>query len=201
MKITAIKQQTKQPDRVSIYVDGTYSFSLTLDQLLDQKLKKDLELTDTELKVLKKLSTEGKLRARTLEWVLLRPRAEREVREYLYRKKAEPALIDSLVAEFRQKTYLDDDRYTRWLVEARRRKQRSERAIISELRSKGISPDTIKNIVTEQSAANDDEQAVREIVNKLRKRSRYADEQKLIRYLIAKGFAYELVKRVMTDQA
>jgi hypothetical protein len=33
MKITAIKQQVKNPERVSIFVDGKYEFSLSLDEL------------------------------------------------------------------------------------------------------------------------------------------------------------------------
>ena len=35
MKITAIKAQVKNPERVSIFVDDKYSFSLSLDELVE----------------------------------------------------------------------------------------------------------------------------------------------------------------------
>jgi hypothetical protein len=33
MKITAIKQQVKNPERVSVFIDEKYEFSLSLDEL------------------------------------------------------------------------------------------------------------------------------------------------------------------------
>ena len=85
MKLTAIKQQVKNPDRVSIFVDGQYSFSLSLDELLSQKLKTNIEIDEPRLKQLKQVSADGKLRLRAMEWVLNRPRSIREFRDYMFR--------------------------------------------------------------------------------------------------------------------
>ena len=103
MKITSIKQQVKNPGRVSIFIDDRYEFSLSLDELVKYKLKNDQEFDKAELKKFKKISEDGKLRMRSLEWLLNRPHSEREFRDYLYRKKTEPEQIDSLVAEFTDK--------------------------------------------------------------------------------------------------
>ena len=107
MRITAIKQQVKNPERVSIFVDGRYEFSLSLDELLQQKLKNGQELDLADVKRLKKVSDDGKLRTRALEWLLGRPHSTRELKDYLYRKKAGPELTESLVSEFTDKAYLD----------------------------------------------------------------------------------------------
>ena len=77
MKVTSIKQQIKNPQRVSIFVDGKYSFSLSLDELVTHKLKNDIELSTTDVKKFKKISADGKLRARALEWLLNRPHSIR----------------------------------------------------------------------------------------------------------------------------
>src|SRR5438105_4270496 len=105
MKITAIKQQVKNPERVSVFVDGKYEFSLSLDELLREKLNKDSELDKGDVKRLKKLSADGKLRTRALEWVLNRPHSGREFGDYLYRKKAEPEQIEQWRREFQEKGY------------------------------------------------------------------------------------------------
>lgn len=201
MKITQIKQQVKNPERVSVFVDGKYSFSLTLDQLLSEKIKKDIELETERVKQLVKLSDEGKIRARALEWLLTRPHSTREFCDYLYRKKAEKDLIEKLVEEFTERKCLDDETFARWFAEGRTRKNKSTRAIKSELASKGVSPVTIQNVVTELRTDEEENKAIKSLVNKLSSRPRYAsDSKKLMAYLISKGFRYADIKQVLSDR-
>ena len=200
MKITQIKQQVKNPERVSIFLDGKYTFSLTLDQLLNERLKKTDELDEQRVKELKKLSDEGKIRARALDWLLSRPHSTRELRDYLYRKKAEKDHVEALVEEFTDRKYLDDTAFAKWFVDLRLRKNKSKRAITSELYSKGISPATIQSIVTNGNDSNYDTEALLKLVNKLSNRPRYSDLKKLTAYLIGKGFSYGDIKQVLSDR-
>jgi regulatory protein len=190
MKITQIKQQVKNPDRVSVFVDGKYSFSLTLDQLLEQKIKKDTELDEQRLSLLKKLSDEGKLRARALEWVLGRPHSVREFRDYLFRKKADRALADALCEEFLAKKYLQEESFARWFTEGRIRKNKSSRLITAELRTKGIDQEIIHAVFSELGIADEEKGSLENLINKLSKRTRYQDQKKLTTYLLSKGFTY-----------
>src|SRR5438132_333467 len=105
MKITAIRSQVKNPERVSIFVDGKYSFSLSLNELVTEKLKNDEEIDGSRLKKLKKLSEDGKVKMRALAWVMNRPHSTREFRDYMFRKKADPALAEDLIEEFTAKKY------------------------------------------------------------------------------------------------
>ena len=59
MRITRITEQIRNPERVSVFFDGKYGFSLNLDQLLQTKLKTGDEIDGADLKVYKKLSTES----------------------------------------------------------------------------------------------------------------------------------------------
>lgn len=195
MKITAIKAQVKTDNRVSVFLDGKYSFSLTLDQLLEQKLKKNDEIDEEKVKELKKLSDEGKLKARAMEWLMGRPHSTRELRDYFYRKKVEKDLADALVEEFTEKKYLNDETFGRWFSENRLRKNKSVRAIRSELMSKGLPHSTIQSIVTELETG--DKEALKALVNKLRNRPRYQDTQKLKAYLVSKGFSYDDIKQAL----
>ena len=197
MKITQIKQQVKDVGRVSIFLEGKYSFSLTLDQLLDERLKKGDELDKQRIDELKKLSDEGKLRSRALEWLMGRPHSTREFRDYLYRKKADKDFAEQLIEEFQTKKYLNDENFAKWFAELRLRKNKSVRAIKSELMSKGVSPITIQNIVTNLETG--DQEALIKLVNKFRTRSRYQDEQKLKMYLVSKGFSYDDIKRAVNN--
>lgn len=87
LKITDIRQAVKNPNRVNIYVNGKYRFSLDIAQVVDLGIKVGRVLSDEELAECKKASEYGKEYQRALEWVLVRPRSIRELREYLKRRK------------------------------------------------------------------------------------------------------------------
>jgi len=192
MRITSLKQQVKNPQRVSVFVNEKYSFSLSLDELVAEKIKTGQEFDEPELKRLKKLSEDGKLRARAMVWLMIRPHSERELRDYLRRKKTEPELSDRLVEEFTAKKYLNDNSYAKWLVELRGRAGKSNRAISSELYVKGVSREVINEALEE---TNDEAERLKILIAKKQKLTRYKnDKTKLAKYLTSQGFSYSLVK-------
>ena len=151
MRVTAIKQQVKNKERASIFVDDKYSFSLGLNDLVTEKLKVGLELDEPALAALKKKSDDGKLKMRSLEWVLGRPHSIREFKDYLRRKKAEPDFVEKLIEEFLKRGYLDDKKFAIWWLERRVRKQKSNRSIEFELRGKGVDREVIAEVMTNDS--------------------------------------------------
>jgi regulatory protein len=193
MKITAIKSQLKNPERVSIFVDGKYEFSLTLDELVKHKLKNEQELDKADVKKYKKISADGKLRMRALEWLMYRPHSEREFRDYLYKKKIEPEQIDSLISEMANKGYLDNAKFAAWFTELQARRGKSDRAIRAELFKKGIGRETADEVL--EGEVGDEAQRLKAMIDKKRKLSRYKnDPEKLMRYLVSQGFNWQLVK-------
>jgi regulatory protein len=194
MRITAIKQQVKNPERASIFVDGKYSFSLSLSELVAEKLKKGIELSTPDEKRFKKLSEDGKLRARALEWIMSRPRSEREFKNYMFRKKADAELTNRLLDEFVERNYINEQRFAAWLSDVRRRRGKSDRAIRSELLSKGIDREIIDTVIGEGNEL----ERLQELVIKKAKLPRYkADPQKFMQYLARQGFNYDDIKEVL----
>ncbi len=198
MKITALKAQIKNPERVSIFVDSKYSFSLTLSEVLDQKLKKDLIVSEVDISAYKKLSNDGKIKARAFEWLLNRPHSTHELKDYFYRKQVDKELQENLIEEFRAKGVLNDERFADWSSERLKRKNKSTRAITNELRSKGVDHVTIQSIVSREGVNDSD--ALAALIQKLSTRPRYSDQKKLITYLLSKGFSYGDVKSALSLQ-
>lgn len=198
MKITAIKRQVKNPERVGVFIDGNYEFSLSLDELLQQKLKNSDELDRAELKRLKKLSTDGKLRARALEWVLSRPRSTRELRDYLYRKKAEPELTESFVKEFSYRGYLDDRKFGEWYIELQKRRGKSDRALRAELFKKGLDRELVEDLLAGEP--EDEVERIKVLIAKKQRLPRYrGDPQKLKQYLARQGYSYDLINQELQN--
>lgn len=200
MRITALKQQIKNPDRVSVFVDAKYSFSLTLSQIISEKLKVGLELNDQQINDLKSKSTDEKLRLKALNWTLLRPRSTRELKDYLKRatyqknrtgdsNEQTKLTVDDIVEDFMNRGWVNDEIFARWWIERRSRADRSRSHIKSELMGKGVS----REIITEVLSEKDDSLALYVLVTKLKSKPKYADRQKLMRYLVGKGFSYSSV--------
>lgn len=195
MKITAIKQQVKNENRASIFLDGKYSFSLTIDQLVSEKLKKGLELNELEVKTLKKKSEDGKLRMRVIEWLNIRPRSEKELSDYLRKKYTDAEHSQSLIIEMKEKKYLSDEYFAKWYAEQKTRQLKSQREVIFLLRQKGVSREIIHGL-SEDLSINE-----KEILKKLilKKQTKYSDNKKLTEYLIRKGYSFSDVKEALAE--
>lgn len=197
MKITALKAQVKNPDRVSVYVDEKYSFSVGMNQVLDLKLRSGLEVSEARLAELKHISDFGKAYERALMYVMLRPRSRREVQDYARRKKWNPEDTQAIIEKLVTKRHLDDRSFARSWVESRAlNKKISRRKLILELKQKGVTDDIIADVL--EASSFDETDSLRLLIEKKRKLARYAsDDQKLMRYLASQGFSFDDIKAAL----
>lgn len=207
--ITDIKEAVRDQDRLNIYIDGKFFCSLALSQVVDLKLKIGRVLTDEELVELKRASEFGKLYQRALEYALLRPHSQKELRDYLKKKTLsrtirvknkktgeyqtklkegfDASLVEPVLARLIERGYVDDERFARLWVENRSvRKGVSQKKLRLELQAKGVAQDIIENCLSE-GVRNEQEELAKVIARKAKK---YPDEQKLIQYLLRQGFNY-----------
>jgi len=198
MKITKLSAQVKNLDRVNVFLDGKYSFSLTIDQVLEYKVKKDLEIDEQDVKKFEKLSLDGKLRQRALEWLMIRPHSEKEVMDYFRRKKVDSEQARAWLDEFILRGYQSDKFFARWWIDQRRAKQKSQQFIRQELRQKGVDTAIIQSFLLEESVT--DKSALMILIEKKQKQTKYQDSQKLTTYLVRQGYRYSDVVDALADK-
>ena len=208
-RITDIKQAVRDQNRVNIYVDDKYFCSLDISQVVDLKIKVGKELSDDERAELKRASEFGKFYQRALEYALMRPRSEKEIRDYLNRKTLnrkvrvknrktgeyqtrekqgyDKTLVPLVLERLNARGYIDDHRFAELWVENRNvSKGVSVKKLRNELAQKGISHQIIDDVL--DNSARNDEDELRKII--ARKANRYPDQQKFIQYLVRQGFNY-----------
>lgn len=210
MLVTDIKLQVKNPNRVSIYLDGRYSFSLTVDQLASFNFKKGDDLSLEEVEAYKDESSYGKLKAVALDYLLLRTRSKKEFRDYLFRKtlstydKKGKKIIrytdvqaKRVYEYFLNTKYLDDEFFAKTWVENRNLKKGvSKKKLYQELKQKGIEDHVIEQAL--KTSSRDDSDELKKVLAK--KAERYkGDDNKLIRYLASLGFNYEDIKKAIEE--
>ena len=201
-EITDLKQGVKNPDRVNVYVNGKFSFSLDVSQVVDLGVKKGLVVSSERLEEFKKASEFGKLYQRALEWALMRPHSKKEVRDYLYKKiydkKLDKSFIELVISRLEAKGYVDDRRFAEWYVENRfLKKGISVKRLKMELMKKGISADVVSEVLS-GSERNEKEEILKVVA---KKRSKYDTDEKLIQYLLRQGFSYALVREVVESSS
>ena len=211
LKITNIKPAVKNENRVNVFVNEKYAFSLDVSQVVDFKIKVGQEITTEKLAEYKKASEFGKLYQRALEWILIRPRSIREVKDYL-REKTRKSFSDTFVPVRRygrdfanslpvgRAVFSEDissfhqtiiERFAEYYVENRFvKKGVSKKRLKMELMKKGVA----MNIIEEVLDVRDDEVEIKKMIE--RKRARY-DDDKLIQYLCRQGFSYEMVRNLV----
>jgi regulatory protein len=199
MKIAAIKAQVRRAGRFSIFVDGKYSFSLSEAGLLEHKLFVGLELDEAKIKQLKQASSDDKLFGLVLHYIALRPRSEWEVRSYLRRKQAPPALADQILNKLSVNNLVDDLKFaTAWVESRRLLRPTSKRKLQQELRAKNVSDEIIRQVL--QADETDEREVLRQLITKKRSSTRYQDDVKLMQYLVRQGFSYGDVKAALQEK-
>lgn len=200
-KITDLKPGVRRPERVNVFLDGKFAFSLDLTQVLEAKLKVGLEIDTDRRAELERASDFGKLYTRTLEWVLMRPRSIKETREHLWLKRCQKSYsytdedIEIVIGRLTQKGYLNDQNFARWFVENRNvKKGTSLRRLRQELSAKGIDGALIDELLAETGRS--DEAEIKKIIAK---RAQKTTPEKLIAYLVRQGFPYDLSKSLVLE--
>ena len=193
--ITRAVAGKRDPTRVNLFIDGKFALSLSADEFISRHLARGIELTAEQLEELKKLGGNEKLFGKILNFISYRPRSVREVVDRLKKYDADPIEIPTLIDKLKDLGYLDDYAFAQWFVEARRASgTRSSRHIESELYGKGISREIIKEVLSDRSL---DREALTALIAKKRSLPR----EKLLGYLMRKGFSYDQIKSALLPLA
>lgn len=198
MKISAIRQQQKQKNRYSVYVDAVYAFSLSEDALLESGIVPGIEIDTRQLKAYKQLSADDKIQASTFRYAAQRPHSEWELRQYLRRKEASEPVTEKIVAKLIRIGLINDESFAKLWVENRRLlKPVSRRKLALELKQKHIEHALIDTVLKGDDQVTDERVVLHQLI--LKKQGRYADRQKLMQYLARQGFGFDDIKTVLSE--
>ena len=197
--ITSIRAQKNQK-RVNINLDGTFGFGLDLENYMKLGLKVNQELTQTEINQIIKKAEFQKALDKTLNFVMLRPRSIKEVKDYLRRKEVPESIHEEIFNRLKKLELIDDQKFAKWWVDQRLAfKQKSKKDITFELRQKGIDSNTIKNTLDDSEI--DEVKIAKDLISKKIYKWQKFDEktrkQKIMQYLGGKGFNWDVINKVV----
>jgi len=136
-------------------------------------------------------------------YLTIRNRSEKEIRDYLQRKNADPDIIDAIVLKLYEQKFLDDEAFARGWVRSRAMfRPRGKRMLQMELQQKGIHKEIIEKVLSEENEDVPDEltqarNLIGKRVAKLQGEPRQVIYQKVGAFLGRRGYGWDTIKRAI----
>ena len=201
MKINRIVN--KGAKDIIIHCDDDEFLILALEVFLKSGLKKNDELSDERFSFLVRENRLYHIKQRAFRYLGRRLHSASELRTKLRQKGYEIEMIDHVISELKDKSYLDDSEFASVFVEEKfRSKMWSERKLKAELIKKGVKSSVISEVLSNKFSEEDDYKNALTVALKKYKilQERNLDLQttkkKLTSFLNARGYTYETIKQV-----
>lgn len=195
--ITAIEPQKKRAGYYNIFIDDEYRFSLSDLDLASLHLKVNQQVSKQEIDDLLQGSLSSKAYNFALRYLTARPRSKKEVSDYLIKKGFNEETIEGTLHNLEKQNYVNDADFAEmWIKNRLLLSPRSTKMLRLELYKKGIDKH-----VAEEAIKNFSEDEYRESLKDLiyKKRRQYPDDEKLLQYLVRKGYSYGEVKSALLE--
>jgi regulatory protein len=201
--ITSVKFG-KSTDRVDIYIDGKLGFSTSLETYVSLGLKTGQHLDDDELKELVDKGKFESVYAKILKFASLRPRSEKEFRDWLAKHKVSNEFHQDIFNRLKRLGFLDDRKFASWWISQRLEfRHKSKKEMIFELRAKGIDEKVIKEVVDEFVDQKTQIESAKKIVDKIYPKLKNMDgfekRKRIFSHLARKGFGYDVIREVVGE--
>jgi regulatory protein len=201
-RITAIRQQERDPNRVSVFIDGEFAFGLGASLTLAEGLAVGDDLSSERVAALRARDEVGRATEAALRLVAQRPRSVHELRDRLRRREFAPESIEAAVERLTEWRYVDDTDFARlWVEHRERHRPRGRRLLEAELRQKGVDREIVREAL---DAAEIDEFAAALELGRAKLRGYAGLEAVVVRrrlggYLARRGYQAETVRRVLAS--
>lgn len=189
--VTDVKQQVKDKTRCSVYLDNVFYCGLELETVMRYRIKKGMQIEESRLDEIQLDSERLKAMDRALNFISASKKTKKQIRDYLAGKGYTEPIIDYVTEKMTGYGFIDDESYAEEYARSVSGRK-GARLIELELRKKGVS-DAAAKAATDCLAQDE---AAYEIAAKYLK-NKPIDRltiNKCYRYLLSKGFDYDVAK-------
>lgn len=207
MEITSITQNKKHENLVSIFLDEAFWLGLDKNDLIKFNLHKGREITAEEKDEIEKISQLGKVKSQILKLVSLRPRSRKEIYDNLiYKKEVSSDIANKAIESMEKFGYVNDLNFAKWFIEMRLQSGKYGRNKVKfQLVEKGVEGKFIEiafhQLQDEKPHLFDNSEDIQKLIKKFssttKGKSPHEIKNKIIAKLMARGFKYEEVRKLV----
>lgn len=189
-RVTALKVQKKNPNRVSVYLDGEFAFGVS--RIVAAWLKIGQDISDEKIQDLQQQETQEAALQKAMLLLSYRPRSEAEIRQRLQEDGFETEVISNAMDRLRSNGLLQDENFAKTWIENRGAfRPRSQKMLAYELRRKGVAEETIQQALAESSDDNGLAYTAAALYARKLARTEWEEfHRRLMSFLARRGFSY-----------
>lgn len=191
MKITDVKIQAHNKNRVSVFVDGEYLFSVGDTDAVRLGIKKGREITNEDIAIFNEEGVRSKAKEAAVDLISRKAVTKKTLIDFLLKKGYEKELCQEISDEFALLGYIDDYAFAKsYAQDAFEYKKHGKTRIENDLRKKGVSFDVIKDALSDVDF--DYEKNIEEIIKIKFGNADFSDykvKSKVIRYFAYRGYS------------
>lgn len=140
-----------------------------------------------------------------LRFLSYRSRSEKEIKDYLKRKKADSSIVSKIIKKLKDLSFINDEEFTKlWIQSRTRSNPKGIRVIKMELKQKGISEALIESVIHNSKFITQNEL---DLAKKVLERKRKAlstlpkekFREKASQLLLRRGFDFETIRKVIDE--
>ena len=197
-QVTAIRAGRGRRERVNVFLDGKFAFSVETELAVKERLHVGQDLSANRIEALTGSDHFHRCLNAAARYLECRPRSESELRIRLHRRGFDGDSIEAVIAKLKEQGFINDIAFAEFWKDNRAIfSPRSQRLTRLELRQKGVDGDIIDQVV---DTIDDDESAYRAAQGKVRNLplSDYQSfRHRLGGYLKRRGFGYSVVNHTI----
>ncbi len=202
LRITRIAPHPQRSDRCIVERNGSFWLSLSVRQVAELELTVGELLTPERIAAVERASLVDAAMESAIRALTVRARSEAELATRLRRRGFPDDVVNEVLARLRRLGYLDDRAFAAaWVAERRRANPRSAALLRRELRSKGVAPEIVEEVV--QVGEEEDLAEARRLVEKYRSRYSRLDAEvarrRLVGLLQRRGFSWSVIRTVLRE--
>lgn len=205
VEITAIRTQKRRADRFSLFHQETFLIGVSGNTVAKLGIRKGIDLTLPLFNRIRRNEEREQVRDYLLRLLGRRHHAAAELDRKARQKGYEAAVIADVIAELREKQYLDDEAFARqFAADKLEFRQWGPVKVRAALIEKGVGAE-VAGRVTERLTGDLElekicvDLALKRTRHFLRERDDYRRRQKVAAYLQRKGFDFETVNRALPE--
>jgi regulatory protein len=201
MKITSIEKRNKNKDKIAVYIDHSYSFTISEEDYISLNLYEEIELTDEQINNIKNNVNYRSAKSEAVKYVSYKFRSKKEVFDKLLEEGYEEGVIEKVIEELAAMGYINDKIYAqKFIFDRTKLKPKSSKLLKLELGMKGIESDIVDEVLLGYEV--DDYVTAEGLAKKKFGKYDMTDEKiikKIRSFLQHRGFDYDIINRTLKE--
>ncbi|WP_315066992.1 recombination regulator RecX [uncultured Clostridium sp.] len=202
-KITKIEIQKRNKERVNLFLDGEYAFSISAELVYKEGLKVNSEINEEKIKSIAESENYIKCKESALRMIERNFKTEKEVKDKLKLKGYDDDSIENSVRFLKEYNFVNDRAYTKAFINDKLKTMGSQKIKYS-LIQKGIAKEVIEEELSDLNKENEKSVALNIAKKKLsaiknKESDKYKISGKLYRFLISKGYESNIINDIVKE--